>query len=386
MSEFRAFYKLEQELRLRILSGFLPDYHRIHPENVLAARYGISRSSVRRALANLEAEGLLFRRRGSGTFVVPAVERKKEIVSEKRGKVVLYLSFSSLYSKETFQEASTFRLVYDGLSKVLTPAGYEFKAAHVGMNWQPPAELSDPDIAGVIFEGVVTKEFFDSYLAGRAVIGVNCYDPEFECSWVLEDTRRVAELSVKHLYSLGYRKIAILSDEASSQPIQEALLGYRAGLYQLGLPMRDDFVIYWERDRINGELCNEGLVKESFKPHLKELFTSEDYPDAIICQDRHRAEQTRVALESLGLSVPQDIGIMCSRSRSPRQYCEANYDGFCARKHEVFAQAAKEIIEEIEHRTAVDHRVTYMCPELIKGNSLLNKNIGIQSKKGDLES
>lgn len=386
MSEFRAFYKLEQELRLRILSGFLPDYHRIHPENVLAARYGISRSSVRRALANLEAEGLLFRQRGSGTFVVPAVERKKEIVSEKRGKVVLYLSFSSLYSKETFQEASTFRLVYDGLSKVLTPAGYEFKAAHVGMNWQPPAELSDPDIAGVIFEGVVTKEFFDSYLAGRAVIGVNCYDPEFECSWVLEDTRRVAELSVKHLYSLGYRKIAILSDEASSQPIQEALLGYRAGLYQLGLPMRDDFVIYWERDRINGELCNEGLVKESFKPHLKELFTSEDYPDAIICQDRHRAEQTRVALESLGLSVPQDIGIMCSRSRSPRQYCEANYDGFCARKHEVFAQAAKEIIEEIEHRTAVDHRVTYMCPELIKGNSLLNKNIGIQSKKGDLES
>ena len=381
MSDLLACYKLEKELRMQILSGFLPEYHRINSEKKLAQRYGICRNSVRKALANLEAEGLLFRKRGSGTFVAPAVQRKVEKESEKRGKVILYLTFSSLYSRETFQEASTFRLVYDGFSKVLTPAGYEFKAAHVGINWQPPAELSDPDVAGIIFEGVVTKEFFDRYLAGRAVIGVNCYNPEFECSWVLEDTRRVAELSVKHLYSQGYRKIAILSDEASSQPIQEALLGYRAGLYQLGLPIRDDFVIYWERDRINGELCNEGIVKESFKPHLKDLFTSEDHPDSIICQDRHRAEQTRVALESFGLSVPQDIGIMCSRTRSPRQCCELNYDGFCARKHEVFAQAAKEIIEEIEDRTAVDRRVTYMCPELIQGNSLL-----IQSKKGDWES
>ena len=378
MSEFRAFYKLEQELRLRILSGFLPDYHRIHPENVLAARYGISRSSVRKALANLEAEGLLYRRRGSGAFVVPAVERKKETVSEKRGKVILYLSFSSLYSKETFQEANTFRLVYDGFSKVLTPAGYEFKAAHVGINWQPPAELSDPDVAGIIFEGVVTTEFFDRYLAGRAVIGVNCYNPEFECSWVLEDTRRVAELSVKHLYSQGYRKIAILSDEASSQPIQEALLGYRAGLYQLGLPIRDDFVIYWERDRINGELCNEGIVKESFKPHLKELFTSDDHPDAIICQDFFRAEQTRIALESFGLSVPQDVALMCRTARSWRYKHKMIYEGFCARKYDVFAEAAKQIIEEIENRTAVSNRVTYMRPELIKGNSVCDRNIGCE--------
>ncbi|MBO7329902.1 MAG: GntR family transcriptional regulator [Lentisphaeria bacterium] len=384
MSELRAFYKLEKELRLQIISGFLPDYHRIHPENVLAVRYGISRSSVRKALAHLEAEGLLFRQRGSGTFVAPAVERKVENENGKRGKMILYLSFSSLYSKKTFQGGSTFRLVYDGLSKVLTAAGYGFKAAHVGIEWQPPAELSDPDVAGIIFEGVVKKEFFDTYLAGRAVIGVNCYDPEFECSWVLEDSRRVAELSVKHLHSLGYRKIAILSDEASSPPMQDALLGYYTGLIRTGLPRNEKFVIYWDRDRVNGELCNEGLAKASFKPHLKELFASDDHPDAIICQDRHRADQTRIALESLNLNIPQDVGIMCSRTRSPLQHYDFNYDGFCARKHEVFVQAAKEIIEEIEHKTVVDHRVTYMSPELIKGNSLSNKNIDIQSKKGEL--
>lgn len=375
MSELRAFYKLEKELRLQIISGFLPDYHRIHPENVLAVRYGISRSSVRKALAHLEAEGLLFRQRGSGTFVAPAVERKVENENGKRGKMILYLSFSSLYSKKTFQGGSTFRLVYDGLSKVLTAAGYGFKAAHVGIEWQPPAELSDPDVAGIIFEGVVKKEFFDTYLAGRAVIGVNCYDPEFECSWVLEDSRRVAELSVKHLHSLGYRKIAILSDEASSPPMQDALLGYYTGLIRTGLPRNEKFVIYWDRDRVNGELCNEGLAKASFKPYLKDIFSSNDRPDAVICQDHHRAEQTRIALESLGLNVPQDVGIMCRTGRSLRKKYSIVYEGYYARKYEVFAQAAKEIIEEMENRTVVNSRITYMRPSLIKGESIRDKNV-----------
>ena len=62
MSDLLACYKLEKELRMQILSGFLPEYHRINSEKKLAQRYGICRNSVRKALANLEAEGLLFRK------------------------------------------------------------------------------------------------------------------------------------------------------------------------------------------------------------------------------------------------------------------------------------------------------------------------------------
>ena len=375
MSDFRAYYKLEKELRMQIISGFLPDYHHIHPENVLAHRYGISRDSVRRALANLESDGLLFRKRGSGTFVVPSIERQRDCETRESGKTILYLSLSSLYSRKTFQEVGTFRAVYDGFSKALIPAGYNFLAAHVGVDWQIPEELNDPEIGGVIFEGLMPKEFFDRHLAGKPAVGVNCYNPELDCSWVLEDSRQISELSVRHLYSLGFRKIAILSDEASAPPIQEALLGYYAGLYQTGLPRREDFVIYWERDRVNGELCNEGLAKNSFKPYLKELFTSDDHPDAVICQDCHRAEQTRLALESFGLKVPDDVGIMCHRDRHSRRRDEVNYEGFCARKYEVFAEAAKQIIEEMENRSTVSNKITYMKPLLIKGKSVKPKNL-----------
>jgi GntR family transcriptional regulator len=56
-------------LRERILSGELELGARLPGELSIASEYGISRVTVRRALDNLAAEGLIDRRPGSGTFV-----------------------------------------------------------------------------------------------------------------------------------------------------------------------------------------------------------------------------------------------------------------------------------------------------------------------------
>lgn len=385
-SELRAYYKLERELRIQIRSGFLSEHQRLRSENYLAAKYGISRSSVRLALANLEADGLIARKKGSGTFVTPRYNVPVAPKSES-GKLILYLSFSSLYSRETFSDTNTFRAVYDGFQAAFAHKNYEFRAAHVGIDWQIPDDLHDPELGGVIFEGVVDKEFFDRYLAKYCCIGVNCYNPELDCSWVLEDSRGIAELSVKHLYSLGYRKIAILSDESSSYPIQEAYHGYRAGLHKVGLPFSEDLVIFWDREKSGGELRNEGLARSSFKPYLEKLFTSADHPDAVICQDHYRAEQTRIALESFGLSIPGDVGLMCRVSLSLKKHYPLIYEGFYARKRDVLAEAAKQIIDDIEGRNVVNCRVTYMRPSLIKGESVRHKeNIGNKTEGGKDET
>src|SRR3954453_4497254 len=57
------------ELRASILDGRLGPGERLESENQLAARYGTSRPTVRRATALLKAEGLLTSEQGRGVFV-----------------------------------------------------------------------------------------------------------------------------------------------------------------------------------------------------------------------------------------------------------------------------------------------------------------------------
>ncbi len=62
--------QLADDLRGEILSGTMPA-DAFPTENVLCARFGVSRFTVREALRRLQADGLIHRRRGSGTVVRP---------------------------------------------------------------------------------------------------------------------------------------------------------------------------------------------------------------------------------------------------------------------------------------------------------------------------
>jgi len=63
--------QLADKLRGEILSGTMP-IDAFPTESVLCTRFAVSRFTVREALRTLQAEGLIQRRRGSGTVVRPA--------------------------------------------------------------------------------------------------------------------------------------------------------------------------------------------------------------------------------------------------------------------------------------------------------------------------
>lgn len=67
---YSPLYKqLMQKLRSDITEGVYPIHSRIPSEQELCAAYGVSRVTVRKALAELTKEGLLKRHQGKGTFV-----------------------------------------------------------------------------------------------------------------------------------------------------------------------------------------------------------------------------------------------------------------------------------------------------------------------------
>jgi GntR family transcriptional regulator len=66
-----AYRRIYEELRARIERGLLKPGDRIESERELAARCGVSLMTARHAVNELEAEGLVSRRVGAGTYVTP---------------------------------------------------------------------------------------------------------------------------------------------------------------------------------------------------------------------------------------------------------------------------------------------------------------------------
>lgn len=70
-SPLPAYFQVAQDVRRRIESGEWQTGERIAGEVVLAREYGVSRVTVRQALAELAKDDVLERKRGSGTYVRP---------------------------------------------------------------------------------------------------------------------------------------------------------------------------------------------------------------------------------------------------------------------------------------------------------------------------
>lgn len=66
---------LADDLKQQILANTFAAPDQFPTETVLCQRYGVSRFTVREALRTLQGEGLIKRRRGSGTVIQPAAAR-----------------------------------------------------------------------------------------------------------------------------------------------------------------------------------------------------------------------------------------------------------------------------------------------------------------------
>src|SRR5207248_7865266 len=66
-----AYQRIQTAIRGRISNGELKPGDSVASERELARLHGVSLMTARHALAGLEREGMVERRRGSGTFVAP---------------------------------------------------------------------------------------------------------------------------------------------------------------------------------------------------------------------------------------------------------------------------------------------------------------------------
>ncbi|AIQ45974.1 GntR family transcriptional regulator [Paenibacillus sp. FSL R7-0273] len=77
MTQF-VYKQIIDDLKMKIFAGAYPDM-RLPDERTLSETYQVSRSSIKRALAKMESVGIIFKKRGSGTFINPLYIKNESI-------------------------------------------------------------------------------------------------------------------------------------------------------------------------------------------------------------------------------------------------------------------------------------------------------------------
>lgn len=84
MNSKLKYQQVYDELLSQIKNDWFLPGQKIPSENELAIRHNVSRVTIRKALKQLESEGLLDREKGKGTFV------KRKLIEKKMGRVVSF--------------------------------------------------------------------------------------------------------------------------------------------------------------------------------------------------------------------------------------------------------------------------------------------------------
>jgi LacI family transcriptional regulator len=125
--------------------------------------------------------------------------------------------------------------------------------------------------------------------------------PEIENSVnVTVDDYNGAFQAVKHLIEQGYKRIAHLAGPKNLAISKKRKEGYSDALKDSGIPVDERLIIE----------CPSGTEKESYEVALALFGDPENRPDALFAHHDIVAAGAMMAIKSLGLRIPEDVGVV----------------------------------------------------------------------------
>ncbi len=209
--------------------------------------------------------------------------------------VVVPVTGSHVLSDFYFSEAISGigdALAARGLHLVIEVATPEWVRVDAGMRL-----FRERQIDGMLIIGTLTSDAFVDRLvqSGHPVALVNSVMPG--ASSVVAENASGAQAMVRQLASLGHQSIGYIGGLDDTTVGAERTAGYRAGLAEAGLDVRESLVVYGNFSEASGA---EGM---------RALLTRRPRPTAVFAaNDMMALGALRVARES-GLRVPQDIAL-----------------------------------------------------------------------------
>ena len=293
------YQQIYSQLRDEISDSTYKQGGKLPSENELVERFGASRPTVGRALAQLETEGFIQRRAGSGTYVMERGQEKNLVfgllipelgiteifepickgISQARLGGLHDLLWGPLFQPDAPKEVQAEKLCEYYLQRSLS--GIFFA----------PLELSEgKDEVNLRIVRAFDQAHIPIVLLDRDICD---YPHRSRYDLVGIDNRRAGFEITQHLLHCGARRIIFLSRPNSASTVNLRVLGYREALRVHDNPGSETPVAY---------------ADPSDAAAIREIIASRK-PDAIVCANDYTAARLMNTLNTIGVQVPKDIKI-----------------------------------------------------------------------------
>ncbi len=337
-----SYRQLAQILAQHIVSRQWPAGSRIPQERQLVEQYRLSRFTVRNALNVLEAQGLIQRVRGKGTFVTGGTSGKR-----------------------WFSTASTIQFVYVGATPTAPqPAGYyggilagaRQMARALGLRMQvqalrsyvrvPLEDYRPPQpaqIAGVIVSGALDEQYLHMFGSeGVPAVSVDLWSHDPNVDSVVVDVESDAWAVVDHFGEKGHTSMGFVATgrmerggegSAYDPDIWRLLDNLRRVTRRRNIEMRDEWI--------------RTPIKTRGQPYqtVLELLQLREVPTAILCFDDGVAVPALKAIGDAGLRCPEDISVM---SRGGADDADERFTRLVCDSQMLGQQAVKLLVERMQ--------------------------------------
>ena len=304
-------------LKDEIVGRTFAEGKRLPGEADLCQRFGVARNTVRQAIALLERQGIVERRKGEGTFITRRGERKTGVIG------LLMPDFSSA----GFFGALRREFETDARRMGYKIAAETMESATQGQSPVDAVRTAARRLAVMRVEGVVFRPRIDPDCAeaNREVLrvfqrtetplvlidsDVTTPPERSNCDLVAVDNIAAGRRIAGHLLKRGRRRIAFLMAGLSIGPNtnwENRLFGLAGEVAVRGL--------------------DEGVATLRFRPDdvgaVRALFRHRNCPDAIVCGNDETAACLAATMRSVGKRIPEDVAIVgfddndCARTSVP---------------------------------------------------------------------
>ncbi len=296
---------IKRELRQRILAGDLLPGARVPSEFELVEQYGASRSQTRQALRDLEIEGILVRRRGSGTYVSPNLTPEHLAGTRLDTVTICFPEYQSLYVRQ----------VIEGFMERMFAAGMKVTTYHAQMDADgESAFLNTADRMSTA--GLVMWLLHDTENIRRAlmrlsqtrfpVVLVDRCPKRLDVDHVTSDNRAMGYELTRRLLDAGHRRIGfVTSARDTASTLAERHAGYVQALAEAGLDADPRFLIR----------LDEG--QESFRAEVTDAMAYRDRPTAFVSVNADLVRWVEDELIRLGWSGSDEMVLAFVDDRYP---------------------------------------------------------------------